>query len=200
MGTYPGVWTLLAGFQFIGPSGLCCQPFGPPLWVIPVFGFQMLASLPIWWGDWSLPHPHLSAIGIDFRPFWPQSVRPSAIFRLHLCVELQWLNMSVYSRARLWYHKQANDIICEHHFSIFLLIWNVSVVVISSVWIHNGCCKYCSFTDIYVSTGEVLGEGSFGQVITHRNINTGKEFAVKVWSHFKCRTFCLRENQSDGSG
>jgi len=36
------------------------------------------------------------------------------------------------------------------------------------------------FADIYVSTGEVLGEGSFGQVITHRNINTGKEFAVKV--------------------
>jgi len=40
------------------------------------------------------------------------------------------------------------------------------------------------FTDIYVSTGEVLGEGSFGQVITHRNINTGKEFAVKVWSRY----------------
>lgn len=38
----------------------------------------------------------------------------------------------------------------------------------------------CTFSDIYVSTGEVLGEGSFGQVITHRNVNTGKEFAVKV--------------------
>jgi len=38
----------------------------------------------------------------------------------------------------------------------------------------------CLFADIYVSTGEVLGEGSFGQVITHRNVNNGKEFAVKV--------------------
>jgi len=36
------------------------------------------------------------------------------------------------------------------------------------------------FLDIYISTGEVLGEGSFGQVMTHRNINTGKEYAVKV--------------------
>jgi len=38
--------------------------------------------------------------------------------------------------------------------------------------------------DIYESTGEVLGEGSFGQVITHRNVNTGKEYAVKVWSDY----------------
>lgn len=36
------------------------------------------------------------------------------------------------------------------------------------------------FGDIYVSTGEVLGEGSFGQVMTHRNVSTGKEFAVKI--------------------
>lgn len=36
------------------------------------------------------------------------------------------------------------------------------------------------FNDLYVSTGEVLGEGSFGQVKTYRNISTGKEFAVKV--------------------
>jgi len=36
------------------------------------------------------------------------------------------------------------------------------------------------FSDIYVSTDEVLGEGSFGHVITHRNVNTGKEYAVKV--------------------
>lgn len=40
--------------------------------------------------------------------------------------------------------------------------------------------KVKKFGDIYVSTGEVLGEGSFGQVITHRNVNTGKEFAVKI--------------------
>jgi len=46
---------------------------------------------------------------------------------------------------------------------------------------HWHCLTLCLFSDIYVSTGEVLGEGSFGQVITHRNINTGKEFAVKVW-------------------
>jgi MAP kinase interacting serine/threonine kinase len=36
------------------------------------------------------------------------------------------------------------------------------------------------FNDLYVSTGEVLGEGSFGQVKTYRNISSGKEFAVKV--------------------
>lgn len=36
------------------------------------------------------------------------------------------------------------------------------------------------FNDLYVSTGEVLGEGSFGQVKTYKNIGTGKEFAVKV--------------------
>lgn len=36
------------------------------------------------------------------------------------------------------------------------------------------------FSELYESTGEKLGEGSFGQVATYRNINTGKEFAVKV--------------------
>lgn len=36
------------------------------------------------------------------------------------------------------------------------------------------------FNDLYVSTGEVLGEGSFGQVKTYRNVSSGKEFAVKV--------------------
>lgn len=36
------------------------------------------------------------------------------------------------------------------------------------------------FNDLYVSTGEVLGEGSFGQVKTYKNVNSGKEFAVKV--------------------
>lgn len=36
------------------------------------------------------------------------------------------------------------------------------------------------FSDLYVGTGEVLGEGSFGQVATFKNVNSGKEFAVKV--------------------
>jgi MAP kinase interacting serine/threonine kinase len=36
------------------------------------------------------------------------------------------------------------------------------------------------FSELYESTGELLGEGSFGQVATYRNINSGKEFAVKV--------------------
>lgn len=36
------------------------------------------------------------------------------------------------------------------------------------------------FADIYETTGESLGEGSFGQVTTYRNINTRQEFAVKV--------------------
>jgi len=49
-----------------------------------------------------------------------------------------------------------------------------------SIHSHWLCVSYGLFSDIYVSTGEVLGEGSFGQVITHRNVNTGKEFAVKV--------------------
>jgi len=51
-------------------------------------------------------------------------------------------------------------------------------IVALHIHISHFCCLL--FSDIYVSTGEVLGEGSFGQVITHRNINTGKEFAVKV--------------------
>ena len=34
-------------YRPFGPllSGLYCWPFGPPLWVIPLFGFQMLACL-----------------------------------------------------------------------------------------------------------------------------------------------------------
>jgi MAP kinase interacting serine/threonine kinase len=36
------------------------------------------------------------------------------------------------------------------------------------------------FSELYVSTGERLGEGSFGQVATFKNISSGKEFAVKV--------------------
>jgi len=36
------------------------------------------------------------------------------------------------------------------------------------------------FNDLYVSTGEVLGEGSFGQVKTYKNVSSGKEYAVKV--------------------
>lgn len=43
-----------------------------------------------------------------------------------------------------------------------------------------GICFFCVWSDLYVSTGEVLGEGSFGQVKTYRNISNGKEFAVKV--------------------
>jgi len=36
------------------------------------------------------------------------------------------------------------------------------------------------FLDVYQSTGESLGEGSFGQVRTYRNVTTNKEYAVKV--------------------
>lgn len=36
------------------------------------------------------------------------------------------------------------------------------------------------FGDIYETTGESLGEGSFGHVTTYRNIVTRKEFAVKI--------------------
>ena len=34
-------------YRPFGPllSGLYCRPFGPPLWVIPLFGFQMLACM-----------------------------------------------------------------------------------------------------------------------------------------------------------
>jgi MAP kinase interacting serine/threonine kinase len=40
--------------------------------------------------------------------------------------------------------------------------------------------KVKKFADIYETTGESLGEGSFGQVTTYRNISTKQEFAVKV--------------------
>jgi len=36
------------------------------------------------------------------------------------------------------------------------------------------------FSDVYVTTGESLGEGSFGCVRTYRNLITNKEYAVKV--------------------
>lgn len=36
------------------------------------------------------------------------------------------------------------------------------------------------FSDVYESTGESLGEGSFGHVRTYRNVVTNKEYAVKV--------------------
>lgn len=36
------------------------------------------------------------------------------------------------------------------------------------------------FAELYTSTGEILGEGSFGLVKTYRNLITNKEYAVKV--------------------
>ena len=52
----------------------------------------------------------------------------------------------------------------------------------------NGRKKRCrasearvkQFSDIYETTGESLGEGSFGHVRAYRNVMTRKEFAVKV--------------------
>ena len=77
---------------------------------------------------------------------------------------------------------------------IYCVMWSFVKSQLCSIemWLSLYCLYYL-FLDIYVSTGEVLGEGSFGQVITHRNINTGKEFAVKVWSCFKLLTFCQFE-------
>lgn len=40
--------------------------------------------------------------------------------------------------------------------------------------------KVKKFADLYETTGESLGEGSFGQVTTYRNISTRQEYAVKV--------------------
>jgi len=37
-----------------------------------------------------------------------------------------------------------------------------------------------TFNELYQATGESLGEGSFGSVLTHKNIITDKEFAVKI--------------------
>jgi MAP kinase interacting serine/threonine kinase len=36
------------------------------------------------------------------------------------------------------------------------------------------------FDELYEATGENLGEGSFGSVLTYRNVITNKEFAVKI--------------------
>jgi len=51
------------------------------------------------------------------------------------------------------------------------------------------------FSDIYESTGESLGEGSFGHVRTYRNVATNKEYAVKVIekSETKSRHRVLKE-------
>jgi len=51
------------------------------------------------------------------------------------------------------------------------------------------------FSDVYESTGESLGEGSFGHVRTYRNIVTNKEYAVKVIekSETKSRHRVLKE-------
>jgi len=51
------------------------------------------------------------------------------------------------------------------------------------------------FSDIYESTGESLGEGSFGHVRTYRNVVTNKEYAVKVIekSETKSRHRVLKE-------
>lgn len=44
------------------------------------------------------------------------------------------------------------------------------------------------FSDLYVTTGESLGEGSFGHVNTYRNVNTNKEFAVKIIKKTESKT------------
>jgi len=51
------------------------------------------------------------------------------------------------------------------------------------------------FLDVYETTGETLGEGSFGHVTTYRNKVTNKEFAVKVIekSERKSRQRVLKE-------
>jgi MAP kinase interacting serine/threonine kinase len=51
------------------------------------------------------------------------------------------------------------------------------------------------FADVYESTGESLGEGSFGHVRTYRNVVTNKEYAVKVIekSETKSRHRVLKE-------
>ena len=41
-------------------------------------------------------------------------------------------------------------------------------------------CWCTCVADVYVPTGEMLGEGSQGSVRTYRNTNTNKEYAVKV--------------------
>jgi len=37
-----------------------------------------------------------------------------------------------------------------------------------------------TFSDLYTLTGEVLGEGSYGRVVTCQNVYTGLEYAVKI--------------------
>jgi MAP kinase interacting serine/threonine kinase len=44
----------------------------------------------------------------------------------------------------------------------------------------RGQARVKKFLDVYQTTGETLGEGSFGHVTTYRNKTTDKEFAVKV--------------------
>merc|ERR1740131_647886 len=53
-----------------------------------------------------------------------------------------------------------------------------------------------TFHDLYKLPGEELGEGSFGRVETCTNIQTGREYAVKIIDKFQnsfCRKRLLKE-------
>ena len=76
--------------------------------------------------------------------------------------------------------------------NFFLVIYNVGNVQFLNVTkntinntyykLHFGTISLAvfSYTDLYVDTGEVLGEGSFGLVKTFRHVTSKKDFAVKV--------------------
>lgn len=59
------------------------------------------------------------------------------------------------------------------------------------------CIHLCTFfsSELYVETGETLGEGSFGSVQTYRNLITNQEFAVKMVrkTHERSRNKVLKE-------
>jgi len=59
----------------------------------------------------------------------------------------------------------------------------------------RGQARVNKFLDVYQTTGETLGEGSFGHVTTYRNKATNKEFAVKIIekSERKSRLRVLKE-------
>ena len=54
--------------------------------------------------------------------------------------------------------------------------------------LFNPYCMFCVFTELYEPTGENLGEGAFGSVLTYRNIITNLEYAVKVRQNIRQRS------------
>ena len=74
---------------------------------------------------------------------------------------------------------------CFTWVKVYFVTMNKSVTRQESLIIHfqsNICDNliYFCIAALYEPTGEHLGEGSFGSVLSYKNVLSGKEYAVKV--------------------